>query len=330
MTGLKMPQLSFHRGRLMVDDRDVTMVVVLAAVLIALAIAAHPLTNHVFYTGNNLTNIMRQWPSYGYGLIALGMLFVILTGGIDLSVGSVLCFAGLVAAGCSLWWGLPVWVCMLTGIGTGVVWGAINGFLVANFNLAPFVVTLATMTTIRGFCYVFSPIAVKPVDPGFTGVASRLIGPFPMAFLVLVLFLIVAIVFLNRTPLGRSTIAIGGNRETVRLAGISVKRGLVTAYVISGLCAGTAGVLLASRGGQIAPSQGSAFELDAIAACVIGGASLAGGKGNIRGAVVGMVILVLLNNILSLRNVASFWQQVLKGLIIIVVILIQSRFRKKD
>ena len=326
---LTMPEFAFRRGRLMVNGRDITMVVILGVVLVALAIAAHPLTNNIFYTSNNLTNIMRQWPSYGYGLIAIGMLFVILTGGIDLSVGSVLCFSGLLAAGCSLWWGMPVWLCFLLGISAGVAWGALNGFLVARFDLAPFVVTLATMTTIRGFCYVFSSVALKPTDKAFTEVTSRLIGPFPTAFVVLVVFLVVATVFYNRTPLGRSTIAIGGNRETVRLAGISVKRGLITAYMISGLCAGTAGVLLASRGGQIQPSQGAAFELDAIAACVIGGASLAGGKGNIRGTIVGMVILVLLNNILSLRNVESFWQQVLKGLIIIVVVLIQSRSRKK-
>ncbi|MCL2784823.1 MAG: ABC transporter permease [Propionibacteriaceae bacterium] len=330
MTSFTMPEIAFRRGRILVNDRDMTMVAILLLVLIALAIAADPLTNHVFYSAGNLTNMMRQWPSYGYGLIAVGMLFVILTGGIDLSVGSVLCFAGLVSAGCSLWWGLPIWLCMFLGIGTGVAWGAVNGFLVSRFQLAPFVVTLATMTTIRGLCYVWSPIALRPSDPGFTRVTSQLIGPFPPAFLVLVAFLIIATVFFNRTPLGRSTIAIGGNRETVRLAGISVKRGLMTAYMISGFCAGTAGVLIASRSGQIQPLQGAAFELDAIAACVIGGASLAGGKGTIRGTIIGMVILVLLNNILSLRNVQSFWQQVFKGLIIIVVILIQSRSQKKD
>jgi len=327
-----MPEIAFNRGRLLVNGRNVTMVALLCVVMLALAIAAHPLTNGVFYKASNLTNIMKQWPSQGYGLIAIGMLFVILTGGIDLSVGSVLSFSGTVAALLSLDFGLPVWLCMSVGIASGVVLGAINGFLVARFDLAPFVVTLATMTTIRGLCQVLSDVAVRPTDPAFPGVTKfNLFGIFPSGMLVLVAFVVVATVFLNRTPLGRSTIAIGGNRETVRLAGISVNRGIMTAYMISGLCAGVAGVVFASRSGQIQPSgAGLAFELDAIAACVIGGASLMGGKGNIRGMMAGMVVLILMNNILSLRSVQSFYQQVLKGLIIILVILIQSRSRQRE
>lgn len=332
MKRFAMPEISFRRGQLMVNGRSVTMVALLLVVIVALAASAGPLTSGVFYTQNNLTNIMKQWPSTGYGLLAIGMLFVILTGGIDLSVGAVLSFSGTLAALMSLKLGLPVWLCMLVGIASGVVWGTINGFLVARFNLAPFVVTLATMTTIRGLSQVLSKVAVRPTDPAFPGVTKfNLFGIFPTGILVLVFFLAAATVFLNRTPLGRSTIAIGGNRETVRLAGISVTKGLMAAYMISGLCAGIAGVIFASRSGQIQPSgAGAAFELDAIAACVIGGASLAGGKGSLRGMMAGMVVLILMNNILTLRNVQSFYQQVLKGLIIIVVILIQSRSRQRE
>ncbi|MCL1898436.1 MAG: ABC transporter permease, partial [Micrococcales bacterium] len=234
MSRLAKPEVSFQRGRLSMNGRDVTMVAVLGVVLVVLAIGAIPLTDGVFYTKDNLLNIMKQWPSQGYGFLAIGMLFVILTGGIDLSVGAVLCFSGVTAGLLSLQ-GLPVWVAMLAGIATGVAWGAFNGFLVARFDLAPFVVTLATMTMIRGWCQVLSAVAVRPSDPSFSKVTNfRLFGIFPSGVLALFVFLVAATVFLNRTPLGRSTIAIGGNRETVRLAGISVNRGLITAYMISG------------------------------------------------------------------------------------------------
>jgi ribose/xylose/arabinose/galactoside ABC-type transport system permease subunit len=145
-----------------------------------------------------------------------------------------------------------------------------------------------------------------------------------VAILVVLLAFAAGWVFLNRTPSGRSLIAIGGNRETVRLAGISVSRGIITAYMICGGLAALAGIILASRLGNVQPSLGQAFELDAIAACVIGGADLAGGKGSIHGTLAGVVILQLMNNLLSLWGVQDFWQQVFKGLIIILVILMQS------
>jgi len=147
--------------------------------------------------------------------------------------------------------------------------------------------------------------------------------------MIMVVFFVLGAVFLNLTPLGRSTIAIGGNRETVRLAGISVTKGIITAYVISGICSGLGGILLASRLGNVQPSLGGSFELDAIAACVIGGANLAGGKGTIQGTVMGVLILAVMNNLLSLRNVDAYWQWILKGVIIIAVVLIHSASAKK-
>jgi ribose/xylose/arabinose/galactoside ABC-type transport system permease subunit len=147
--------------------------------------------------------------------------------------------------------------------------------------------------------------------------------------MIMVVFFILGAVFLNRTPLGRSTIAIGGNRETVRLAGISVVKGIIITYVISGICSGVGGILLASRLGNVQPSLGGSFELDAIAACVIGGANLAGGKGTVQGTVMGVLILAVMNNLLSLRNVEPYWQWVLKGMIIIAVVLLHSRSQKR-
>ena len=320
--------VTVRRGRLEVAGRDVTMPLILSLVAIALALIANPLTKGVFFTANNLTNFMRQMTVTG--LLSLGMLFVILTGGIDLSVGSVVGFSAIFAAGATVHWGLPIWVSFLLGIVSGACWGLISGSLVAKFRLAPFVVTLAMMTTIRGLTYVYSEIAVSARDfPSFTALGSAVVFGIPISTMIMTVFFIFGAVFLNRTPLGRSTIAIGGNRETVRLAGISVAKGIITAYVISGICSGVGGVLLASRLGNIQPSLGGSYELDAIAACVIGGANLAGGKGTVQGTVMGVLILAVMNNLLSLRNVEPYWQQVLKGVIIIAVVLLHSRSQKR-
>jgi len=294
----------------------------------ALALVANPLTNGVFFTANNLTNLMRQMTITG--LLSLGMLFVILTGGIDLSVGSVVGFSAIIAAGAAVRWGFPVWAAFLLGIVTGACWGLISGSLVARFELAPFVVTLAMMTFIRGLTYVYSEIAISTrTVPGFTALGSAVALGIPISTMIMAVFFVLGAVFLNRTPLGRSTIAIGGNPETVRLAGISVVKGTITAYVISGICAGVGGILLASRLGNIQPSLGRSYELDAIAACVIGGANLAGGKGTVQGAVMGVLIMAVMNNLLSLRNVDSYWQEVFKGVIILAVVLLHSRSQKR-
>jgi ribose/xylose/arabinose/galactoside ABC-type transport system permease subunit len=323
-----MSKVAIRRGRLEVAGKDVTMTVMLAFVAIVLVVIANPLTNGVFFTANNLTNLMRQMTTIG--LLSLGMLFVILTGGVDLSVGSVVGFSAIFAAGAAVNWGLPIWASFLLGIATGAAWGLVTGSLVAWFKLAPFVVTLAMMTTIRGLTYVYSEIAISTrTVPEFTTLGSAVAFGIPISTMIMVVFFALGAVFLNLTALGRSTIAIGGNRDTVRLAGISVVKGIITAYVISGICSGVGGVLLASRLGNIQPSLGGAFELDAIAACVIGGASLAGGKGTVQGMVIGVLILAVMNNLLSLRNVESYWQMVFKGVIIIAVVLLHSRSQKR-
>ena len=316
-----------RRGRFWVAGKDVTMPLILSLAVIVLILIAIPLTNGVFITSNNLTNLMRQMTITG--LLSLGMLFVILTGGIDLSVGSVVGFSAIIAAGATVHWGFPVWVSFMLGIAAGACWGLVSGSLVARFRLAPFVVTLAMMTFIRGLTYVRSEKAISALIPSFMALGSAVVFHIPVSTMIMAVFFILGAVFLNRTPLGRSTIAIGGNRETVRLAGISVSKGIITAYVISGICAGVGGILLASRLGNVQPSLGEGYELDAIAACVIGGANLAGGKGTVQGTVMGVLILAVMNNLLSLRNVDSYWQWVLKGLIIVAVVLLHSRSQKR-
>jgi ribose transport system permease protein len=286
-----------------------------AAFVVLVIVAAF--TSDAFLTQSNFTNLLRQMVTTG--LLALGMLVVILTGGIDLSVGSIVALTGIMAAGFSAH--VPVPLAMAAAVVVGMACGTANGVLVARFRLAPFVVTLAALTTIRGFSFVYSSTPITPVKPGFLSLGTNTIGPIPIAAIVMLAVFAAGWVFLARTAAGRALIAIGGNREAVRLAGIGVGRHLTLAYVISGFCAGLAGVILASRVGIAQPSVAVGFELNAIAACVIGGASLAGGRGTVIGTLGGVVLLALIDNLLTLYDVQSYWQQVLKGLIIVSVVL---------
>jgi ribose transport system permease protein len=214
---------------------------------------------------------------------------------------------------------------MSIAVVVGELCGAVNGVLVARFRLAPFVVTLAALTTIRGLSYVYSETPITPTAESFLALGTESIGPIPVATIIVVVAFALAWVFLTRTTTGRAIVAIGGNREAVRLAGINVPRHILLTYMISGLCAGLAGVILASRVGIAQPSIGVALELNAIAACVIGGARLAGGRGSVLGTLGGVVLLALIDNLLTLYDVQSYWQQVLKGLIIVAVVLARRR-----
>lgn len=297
-------------------NRSVLINGIFVVAFIALVIVAAA-TNDVFLTTDNFTNLLRQMVTTG--LLALGMLIVILTGGIDLSVGSVVSLAGIMAAGLS--GHMPVTAAMAVGVVAGMACGSANGILVARFRLAPFVVTLGALTTIRGLSYVYSATPITPMKPGFLSLGTNAVGPIPIAAIIMLAAFALGALFLSRTSAGRALIAIGGNREAVRLAGIGVARHLMLAYTISGLCAGLAGVILASRVGIAQPSVAVGFELNAIAACVIGGASLSGGRGSIAGTLGGVVLLGLIDNLLTLYDVQSYWQQVLKGLIIVFVVL---------
>jgi ribose transport system permease protein len=296
-----------------------------ALVVLVLLCAVASFQFDSFATGPNIRSIALQ--ASFLAVIALGMTFVIFTGGIDLSVGSVVAFSGILSAG--LVSGLPLPVAIVAGLAAGIVFGLINGTLVARFGLAPFVVTLAALTTIRGLAFVYSEVPISPENESFLTLGSAMVGPIPLNTMIMLAVFLVGGVFLTRTPAGRSIVAIGGNAETVRLAGINVRKHVILAYAISGACAGLAGVILASRVGIAQPSVGVAFELDAIAACVIGGASLAGGRGSAKATFGGVLVLVLINNLLNLYGVQSFWQQVLKGLIIIAVILVQRTNRAR-
>lgn len=290
-------------------------------VVLALVVLIASFSFDSFATVGNLQNIAIQ--SSFLAIVALGMTFVIISGGIDLSVGSVVALTGIMAAGLAE--GLPVPLAMVIAVAVGAACGAVNGVLVAHFRLAPFVVTLAALTTIRGLAYVYSETPITPTEISFLSLGTELVGPIPIATLIMLVAFALCWLFLTRTTPGRAIVAIGGNREAVRLAGINVPRHILLTYVISGLLAGLAGVILASRVGIAQPSVGVALELNAIAACVIGGARLSGGRGSVPGTLGGVVLLALIDNLLTLYDVQSYWQQVLKGLIIVAVVLARRR-----
>jgi ribose transport system permease protein len=277
----------------------------------------------VFFTQRNLSNVGRQ--AVTNGLLSLGMLVVILTGGIDLSVGSVVALAAVMVSGMSKE-GMPLPLAILVCLVIGVAAGAGNGYFIARYKLQPFIVTLASMITIRGLVFVYSDIPITPEDPAFRAVlGGGFIGPFPISALIMLACYPVVWFFLNRGKSGRAIVAIGGNEEAVRLAGISVTWHILLAYMISGLFAAMAGVMLASRLGIAQPSVGGGFELDAIAACVIGGAILGGGGGSVFGTLAGVVALGMIDNLLNLFNVQSYYQQIFKGVIILVAVLARRK-----
>ncbi|MCJ7569040.1 MAG: ABC transporter permease [Anaerolineales bacterium] len=279
----------------------------------------------VFFTQRNLSNLMRQ--TVTNGILSLGMLVVILTGGIDLSVGPMVALTGIMVAGLSNQ-GMPLPLAILICLLVGISVGSINGFFIARFKLQPFIVTLATLGAIRGFVYVYSDIPITPTDPSFrAALGAGFIGPFPVSALIMLACYPIVWFFLNRTTSGRAIVAIGGNEEAVRLAGINVSLNIFLAYMISGLFAGMAGVILASRLGISQPSVGVGFELDAIAACVIGGAILGGGGGSVVGTLAGVVSLGVIDNLLNLFNVQSYYQQIVKGAIILIAVLARRKQR---
>jgi len=287
------------------------------ALAVLVLIIAASLASEVFLTDRNLTSISRQIVTNG--LLSLGMLLVILTGGIDLSVGSVLGFAGLQAH-------MPFPMAIAIALAMGLAVGFFNGYVIARFKLQPFIVTLAMMGSLRGLLYMYSDTPQYPVDPLFRSLlGGGFIGPMPVPTLIFLLALPVVWFYLSHTVSGRAVYAIGVNEEAVRLAGINVRKHIIAAYMASGFLASLAGVLLASRLGIAQPSVGVGYELDAIAAVVIGGGILGGGGGRVSGVFSGVIALALVDNVLNLFNVESYYQQFLKGIIILIAVLARRK-----
>ncbi|AEL10635.1 ribose transport system permease RbsC [Streptococcus pseudopneumoniae IS7493] len=295
------------------------------ALIILMAVIT--IINSNFLTANNLLNLLLQVTSNA--LIAFGMTFVILTGGIDLSVGSILALSSALTAGL-LGSGMPVALAILSSLILGCILGMMNGLLISYGKLAPFIVTLATMTIFRGATLVYTN--GNPITKGlsdtflFQFLGQGYIVGIPFPVIIMFIVFIVLYVLLHKTAFGKSVYAIGGNEKAAYISGVKLNKVKIIIYSISGMMASISGLIITSRLSSAQPTAGASYEMDAIAAVVLGGTSLSGGKGRILGTLIGALIIGVLNNGLNIIGVSAFWQQVVKGVVILIAVLI-DRFK---
>lgn len=276
-----------------------------------------------FLTVSNILNVLTQVSVNA--IIAAGMSFVILTGGIDLSVGSTLAITGAVAAAIIKSNG-SVLLAVLAAIVIGAAIGAFNGVVISKRKIQPFIVTLATMTIFRGVTYVFTDgTPISGLGDSFTVIGNqRLVGvPLPVIFTVFVF--VIAWYLITQTRFGRFVYALGGNEDCARLSGINTDRIKTYVYIICGIAAAISGIIVTSRIGSASPNAGTGYELDAIAAVVLGGTSTAGGEGTITGTIIGAIIIGVLSNGLNLMNVSPFYQSIVKGIVILLAVLLDKK-----
>ena len=295
------------------------------ALIILMAVIT--IINSNFLTANNLLNLLLQVTSNA--LIAFGMTFVILTGGIDLSVGSILALSSALTAGL-LGSGMPVTLAILISLILGCILGMMNGLLISYGKLAPFIVTLATMTIFRGATLVYTN--GNPITKGlsdtflFQFLGQGYIVGIPFPVIIMFIVFIILYVLLHKTAFGKSVYAIGGNEKAAYISGVKLNKVKIIIYSISGMMASISGLIITSRLSSAQPTAGASYEMDAIAAVVLGGTSLSGGKGRILGTLIGALIIGVLNNGLNIIGVSAFWQQVVKGVVILIAVLI-DRFK---
>ena len=307
-------------------------------VALMLMIIAMTFLSDNFATSDNLFNVMRQ---VSVNLcISVGMTLVILTGGIDLSVGSVLAFSGAVAAGLMKsgieWAGADVFIgftffgCILAALLIGGALGWFNGQMVTRFKVPPFVATLAMLTMARGFTMLYTNgFPITGIGEQFAYLGTGWFLGVPMPVWVTIGVIVIFGFFIRKSRMGRYIYAIGGNEKATLLSGINVRKVKVTVYTLAGVLSAVAGLLVTARLDSAQPNAGMGYELDSIAAVVIGGTSLSGGKGSIMGTVIGALIIGVLNNGLVLLNVSPFWQQVIKGLVILLAVILDRMSSKK-
>ncbi|MER6786844.1 substrate-binding domain-containing protein [Streptomyces sp. NPDC000658] len=304
--------------RLLLDNGALTALIVLVVAMSALS--------GDFLTTDNLLNVGVQ--AAVTAILAFGVTFVIVSAGIDLSVGSVAALSATVLAWSATQHGVPVVLALLLAVATGIAAGLVNGFLIAYGKLPPFIATLAMLSVARGLSLVISEGSPIAFPDSVSHLGDTLGGWLPVPVLVMVVMGLIAAFVLGRTYIGRSMYAIGGNEEAARLSGLRVKRQKLAIYALSGVFAAAAGVVLASRLSSAQPQAADGYELDAIAAVVIGGASLAGGTGKASGTLIGALILAVLRNGLNLLSVSAFWQQVVIGVVIALAVLLDTLRRK--
>lgn len=302
--------------------RSFTLVFVIIAILVIMSFASP-----VFMTSQNILNIIRQISING--IIAVGMTFVILTGGIDLSVGSVVAITGVIC-GYMLEQGIYWFAACLAAIAVSLIFGAFNGVMIAYLGFQPFIATLATVTMGRGIALAFSdgkPFTIK--NETFLAIGQGYAGTIPIPIILLAIIVAIGIIISKTTTFGRYVFAIGGNKHAAKLSGVKTRRVELMVYVISALCASIVGLILSARISSGQPTAGDGYELDAIAATAIGGTSMSGGIGSLTGTIFGFAILGLMTNSMNLLNINSFYQQIVKGILIIVAVFLDMASKGK-
>ena len=300
-----------------------------AAVLIALAVLLSVISP-AFRDPQNLINILQQVTVNA--ILALGMTMVIFTGGIDLSVGSVVAFSGIVMGSLVIDLGVNPWLAALIGIALGSVCGTINGLLISRFKLQPMIATLGMMSIARGAALTLAGgRTISGYPPGFTWLGNGTIPgtTIPVQIVFMLLLYVIAYYFMRYRRFGRALYSVGGNEEATRLSGINVFKYKTLAYTVSGALAGIASVVLVAKLNSAQSIAGQDYELDAIASAVIGGASLLGGKGSIWGTLMGALIIGVIRNGLNLLNVSSYLQKLIIGFIILIAVLVDA-FRNRE
>ena len=300
------------------NNVGILSVLVLLCVIVSIATSK-------FLKPNNLISVLRQISINAY--IALGMTLIIILGHIDLSVGAIVAMSGTLTVGFIVTQGLPIPVAILLGILLGMVAGLISGMIVTYFRVPAFIITMAMMNVCSGVAYVYSGGQATRINNDFFSAIGTgyLFNTIPLPVVYMIILIIVISFLVGKTKFGTYIYAIGGNREAARLSGVPIKKVEIAVFTISGVLSAFAGLVLCSRMYSGQPSVGNGYELDAIAACVLGGTSMSGGKGRISGTIFGAMVIGIISNGLNLIGVSSYWQLIVKGLIIACAVLLDSQ-----
>lgn len=302
--------------------RNFALVFIIIAIIVVMSFVSP-----VFMTSKNIINIIRQISING--IIAVGMTFVILTGGIDLSVGSVVAITSVIV-GSMLQGGSNWLVACIVALLISLAFGAFNGFMIAYVGFQPFIATLATVTMGSGIALAYSdgkPFTIS--NESFLKIGQGYLGAIPIPIVLLVIVVAIGLIILKTTTFGRYVFAIGGNKNAAKLSGVRTRRVELMVYVISALCASIVGLILSARISSGQPTAGEGYELDAIAATAIGGTSMTGGVGSLTGTIFGFVLLGLMTNSMNLLNINSFYQEIVKGILIIIAVFLDMTSKNK-
>lgn len=296
-------------------------------IFLLLIIVVVSIKSDVFLTQRNLINVARQISTNLY--MGCALTIILITGGIDLSTGSIMAVSGMVASYMSVA-GIPFPICAAAALASGLLVGYISGAIIANTTLPPFIVTYSMQSILRGLVYVITGAAtIRITDKSFLNFGSGFLGALPLPVLYLIIVVFITWMILNRTRLGRQLYAVGGNQKAAQFAGINIKRVRMFIYLASGFMAALAGLVLTSRNTSMQPTLGTGMEMDAIAAVVLGGTSMGGGMGAVGGTVLGALIIGLINNGLNLSGIDSFWQYIAKGVVILIAVYLDYLKNKK-